>query len=86
MPVFLLLFLTVPHTHPKDERVTVIEGLVSVAFGPEVSRTDAQQFGAGDYYVNARHAIHTVWADMICVLQITGFGPWQAHFIDDTGQ
>jgi quercetin dioxygenase-like cupin family protein len=75
-------FLMPPHTHPKDERVTVIEGLVSVAFGPEGSRENAKQFGPGDYYVNARNAIHTVWADSNSIVQITGIGPWEAHFIE----
>lgn len=75
-------FLMPPHTHPKDERVTVIEGKVSVAFGPDATHDDAKQFGPGDYYVNARGAIHTVWADEASILQITGIGPWEANFIE----
>ena len=72
-----------PHTHPKDERVTVLTGSVAVAFGPETTREEATRFGPGDYYVNARDAVHSVWADGHTVLQITGIGPWEADFIDD---
>jgi len=75
-------FLMAPHTHPKDERVTIISGKVSVAFGPEATHDDAKQFGPGDYYVNKRGAIHTVWADENSIIQITGIGPWQANFIE----
>ena len=75
-------FAMPPHTHPKDERVTVISGKMAVAFGASATRRDAREFVPGDYYVNARGAIHHVWADETSVIQITGLGPWQADFVD----
>lgn len=77
------IFFMPPHTHPKDERVTILEGNVSVAFGEDATYDDAIHFGPGDYYVNARNSIHTVWIDKPTILQITGIGPWQANFISD---
>lgn len=75
-------FIMPPHTHPKDERVTVLEGNAYVAFGRDATRKDATKFGPGDYYVNAKHAVHTVWADSPTIIQITGIGPWVAHFVE----
>lgn len=75
-------FVMPPHTHPKDERVTVLRGQVAVAFGTGGRREDARKFEPGDYYVNAPGAIHTVWASRSSEIQITGFGPWEAHFIE----
>jgi len=75
-------FVMPSHTHPKDERVTVLKGRMAVAFGADATREDATEFGPGDYYVNARDAVHTVWASKSSEIQITGFGPWEAHFID----
>ncbi len=81
--LFTLRFQTVenfvmpPHWHPKDERVTVIRGTVAVAFGADTDRQDATEFGSGDYYVNARDAMHQVWIDRGTILQITGIGPWK---------
>lgn len=75
-------FVMPPHTHPKDERVTVLTGRVAVGFGVGGARVYAKEFGPGDYYVNARGAVHTVWADKSTEIQITGIGPWEAHFID----
>ena len=75
-------FVMPPHTHPKDERVTVLQGQMAVAFGASGTRDDAMEFGPGDYYVNARGAMHTVWASKSSEIQITGVGPWEAHFID----
>ena len=73
-------FLMPPHTHPKDERVTILQGRAYVAFGKDATKEDASVFGPGDYYVNARNEIHTVWADSATIIQITGIGPWKADF------
>ncbi|MGB5394570.1 MAG: cupin domain-containing protein [Lutimonas sp.] len=75
-------FYMPPHTHPKDERVTILQGNAYVAFGKDAMKKDAKKFGPGDYYVNARNEIHSVWADSETIIQITGIGPWEAHFID----
>lgn len=75
-------FVMPPHTHPKDERVTVLEGKVSVAFGRDETHDQAKQFGPGDYYVNRRGAVHTVWADETAIVQVTGIGPWEARFVE----
>ena len=75
-------FVMPPHTHPRDERVTVLKGQMAVAFGPDGTRETATEFGPGDYYVNASGAVHTVWASRSSEIQITGFGPWEAHFVD----
>ena len=75
-------FVMPPHTHPKDERVTVLAGRMAVGFGAGVTRADAREFGPGDYYVNARGAVHTVWAEKSSEIQITGVGPWEADFVE----
>ena len=76
-------FVMPAHTHPKDERVTVLQGKAYVAFGKGAKREEAKEFGPGDYYVNARNAIHTVWADPSTIIQITGIGPWEVNFVDE---
>lgn len=76
-------FIMPPHTHPKDERVTILQGKAYVAFGKGAIREKAKEFGPGDYYVNARNAIHSVWADSSTIIQITGIGPWEANFIEE---
>jgi hypothetical protein len=55
---------------------------MAVGFGVEATRADAREFGLGDYYVNARGAVHTVWADKSSEIQITGIGPWEVNFVD----
>ena len=71
-----------PHTHPKDERVTILEGKAAVAFGANAERNTAKEFGPGDYYINRRDSVHIVWLSKGTILQITGIGPWEAHYVD----
>jgi hypothetical protein len=71
-----------PHWHPRNERVTIVEGKIGVGFGDAIDREDVTWFGPGDYYVNAKEAHHYVLGDGPAVLQITGIGPWKANFLD----
>ena len=71
-----------PHWHPRNERVTILEGKVGVGFGDEIDRENVTWFGPGDYYVNAKGAHHFVLADGPAVLQITGIGSWKANFLE----
>lgn len=75
-------FYMPPHTHPKDERVTMLQGKAAVAFGVNAKREDAKEFGPGDFYINARSEVHKVWLEKGTILQITGIGPWEANYVD----
>lgn len=68
-----------PHSHPRDERVTVLSGRIGVGFGTTVDKSNGETFTAGDYYVNPPGAVHYVWSDDPVEIQITGMGPWEVH-------
>jgi quercetin dioxygenase-like cupin family protein len=71
-----------PHTHPADERATVISGSVHVAFGEKFDPTQGQTLSAGAFYLNPTPMPHFVWTDEGCVLQVTGVGPWGLNYVD----
>ncbi|MBI4814786.1 MAG: cupin domain-containing protein [Deltaproteobacteria bacterium] len=68
-----------PHTHPADERVTVLEGSISVGFGSTADKANGRTFRVGSFYVNPRGRAHFVWSEDGCVVQITGVGPWKVE-------
>jgi hypothetical protein len=74
-------FALAPHTHPADERVTVLAGTVSVGFGNATDRAAAKSFGAGSFYLNPANVAHFVFSDEGATLQITGEGPWRVDFL-----
>lgn len=72
-------FVLPPHTHPRNERVTVIDGALYVGFGDTVNKAASTRFEAGDFYVNRAGAPHFVWSDEAMTVQLTGIGPWAIH-------
>jgi quercetin dioxygenase-like cupin family protein len=71
-----------PHWHPRDERVTVLSGEVLVGFGDHVDKDAMARFTAGGFYVNPANSHHYVQAAAESVLQLTGIGPWEVHFLE----
>jgi len=71
-----------PHTHPVDERITVLSGSVQVGWGEKFDPTKGKKFTAGAFYITPTPMPHFVWADEECVLQVTGQGPWGLTYID----
>lgn len=69
-----------PHTHPKDERVTVLSGEARVGFGEVFDEKNMTRFRAGSYYVNPSGIVHFVWFPVETVIQLTGFGPWRTEY------
>jgi quercetin dioxygenase-like cupin family protein len=71
-----------PHWHPRDERVTVMSGEVLVGFGDHVDKDAMARFTTGGFYVNPANSHHYVQAAAESVLQLTGIGPWEVHFLE----
>lgn len=71
-----------PHWHPRDERVTILSGAVAVGFGERVDPAAVARFGPGGFYVNPANSRHYVLFAEESVVQVTGVGPWEVHFLD----
>lgn len=69
-----------PHTHPNDERVTVLNGSVKVGQGSTIDCDHAEQMSAGAYYVNPAGTLHYVCLQKDTQLQITTLGPWGVDY------
>lgn len=65
------------HTHPRNERVTVLSGKVAVGLdGKETT------FTAGGFYVNPPDVPHTVSFAEESVIQLTCEGPWELRLVE----
>ena len=65
------------HTHPRPERVTVLQGKVTVNIGGKDTT-----FEAGGFYVNPAGEPHSLTFAEDSVLQLTCEGPWVLTYID----
>ena len=72
------------HIHPKDERVTVLEGAVYVGFGNAMDTANAQRFTVGSYYLNPVNEAHYVFTgEEGVIFQVTGLGPWGLVYTEE---
>ena len=71
-----------PHTHPRHERVTVLSGVIGLAFGTSNDPSLLRVLRAGDYYVNPPETPHYLRFAEEAVLQITTEGPWGLNYLN----
>lgn len=72
-----------PHWHPRDERVTILSGLVKVGFGDRWEEEGMTTFPPGSFYVNPPKSHHYVLMVEETVMQLTGMGPWVLHYLEE---
>ena len=73
------------HTHVRREQVVVVKGRIYLGFGDKFKTSKARSIRTGEYFVNAPGASHFVYTkDEECIVQITGEGPWEISFGDET--
>lgn len=75
-------FRVLPHTHPKDERVTVLSGTLYLGHGRKFDKKSGKALPAGSYGRTAAGMEHFGWVEGETVLQLHGVGPWAIEYVD----
>jgi quercetin dioxygenase-like cupin family protein len=70
------------HTHPKPERVTIIQGTFKLAMGDNPQPADAHVLPAGTYGVWPPGMVHAVWIEGETIVQFHGMGPWVINYVN----
>ena len=70
------------HTHPKHERVTILQGTFMLAMGENPKRENAETLTAGSYGVWPPGMIHAVWIEGETIIQVYGMGPWAINYVN----
>jgi hypothetical protein len=71
-----------PHTHPKDERVTVLSGTLYLGLGEKFDPKAAKVMPAGRYGRTGAGVAHFGYVTGETVLQLHGEGPWAIHYLN----
>ena len=71
-----------PHTHPKQEVVTVISGSIRVGFGATADRTQTKLLSAGGVFIAEPGHAHYVYVEEDAVLQANGMGPFTTDYVN----
>jgi quercetin dioxygenase-like cupin family protein len=75
-------FRIAPHTHPKDERVTVLSGTLHLGLGATFDEKAARAMPAGSYGRTEAGMKHFGWVTGETILQLHGTGPWGIQYVN----
>jgi len=71
-----------PHTHPKMERVTVIQGTFNIGMGEKFDQHKTDAMPAGSYGFWEPGMKHFVWTKGETIAQFHGTGPWTINYVN----
>jgi quercetin dioxygenase-like cupin family protein len=71
-----------PHTHPADEHVTVIEGSCYMGMGEKFDEKAAIAMPTGTFAVMKTGTTHYFFAKKACIVQVHGMGPWGINYVN----
>ena len=71
-----------PHTHPRDERVTVLSGTLQMGVGDTFDAKATKPMTAGFYGRMGAGVKHFAYAKGETVIQVHGTGPWVVEYVN----
>jgi quercetin dioxygenase-like cupin family protein len=75
-------YRVMPHRHPTDELVTVIQGQTSIGMGRTFSPRRATNLVQGGYVALAANMNHYAFTRAGATIQITSHGPFQIVYVN----
>src|SRR3990170_4559514 len=70
-----------PHTHPADERVTVISGTLFFGMGDNVDAKKAKALKAGSFFIMPPNTGMFGWTgNKETIIQLNVMGPWGINY------
>jgi quercetin dioxygenase-like cupin family protein len=75
-------YKVMPHTHPTDERLTVISGSFRVGMGEKFDEASMQEMGPGSYIVLPSGMAHFAKGAKESIVQIDSEGPFQINYVN----
>ena len=71
-----------PHTHPADEHVTVLEGSCYMGMQEKFDEKAATAMPTGAFAVMKTGTVHYFLAKKACIIQVHGMGPWGITYVN----
>src|SRR4051794_14273710 len=75
-------YTVAPHTHPSDERLTVISGKFRMGMGDKPNEAFMKDMEAGGYVVLPTGMAHYVKVKSDAIVQIDSEGPFQINYVN----
>ena len=75
-------YITLPHTHPIDENITVVKGIWSLGMGRRFNRSALAPMETGTFGIAPKNMAHFAWSKTETILQIHGIGPFSSSVVE----
>ena len=75
-------YITLPHTHPIDENITVVQGTWSLGMGRRFDRAALTPMDPGTFGIAPKNMEHFAWSKTETILQIHGIGPFSSTVVE----
>ena len=71
-----------PHTHPCDEHITVIDGNCFMGMGNKYDEKVATEMPTGGFMNMKTGTVHYFFTKKACIIQIQDMGPWGITYVN----
>ncbi|MFV8337597.1 cupin domain-containing protein [Flavobacterium sp. RSP29] len=75
-------YTIMPHWHPADQYITVLEGSCYMGMGDKFDEKTATKMSAGGFVVMKTGTQHYFFTKEACVIQVHGMGPWGIAYVN----
>ena len=75
-------YKVMPHWHPTDENLTVIEGTFVLGTGEKFDQAVAHEMTAGSFARMPKETRHYAWTKGETVVQVHGSGPFEIIYVN----
>src|SRR5215475_3056158 len=75
-------YVVLPHTHPIDEPIVVVQGVWALGMGRHFDRSALEPRGLGAYGLGPGTMPHFAWSQTETIIQVHGIGPFASAVVD----
>ena len=75
-------YIVLPHVHPIDENITVVQGSWWLGMGERFTRSTLDPLELGTFGVVPKNMAHFAWSKTETIIQVHGIGPFGSTLVD----
>ena len=75
-------YRVMPHSHPADEHITVIEGTLFMGLGDQFNENTMKPLERGSFSMMKAGTTHYVMTKTGATVQLHGIGPWNINYVN----
>jgi hypothetical protein len=74
-------YIIMPHIHPEDENIVVVEGSWAASMGERFNRGALEPMEVGTYALLPKKMAHFALSKTQTIIQVHGLGPFTPHYV-----